>query len=57
MPRISLPSISLKLKLSFLVLASILALALVGLGGWSGISRVGQALDVLSEHKLPASIQ
>ena len=49
--------ISLRLKLLILVFVSVFALALVGFGGWMGVSRVREALVAISENKLPASIQ
>ena len=51
-----LDNLSLKTKMSALVCLSLIALTLVGIGGWMGISRIYGATTLIGEHKLPAAI-
>jgi len=48
--------ISLKAKMAALVCLSLIALTLVGIGGWVGISRIYGVTTLISDQKLPASI-
>ena len=54
--RDSLKNLTLKTKMSILVCLSLVALTLVGAGGWLGISRIYATTTLIGEHKLPASI-
>lgn len=51
-----LENISLKAKMAALVCLSLIALTLVGIGGWLGISRIYSVTTLISDQKLPASI-
>ena len=51
-----LDNVSLKTKMALLVCLSLIALTLVGIGGWLGISRIYNATILIGEQKLPASI-
>ncbi|MBT0962956.1 methyl-accepting chemotaxis protein [Denitromonas iodatirespirans] len=46
--------LTVRLKLHLLITTAIAALALVGLGGWLSIERLGSALQEISERSLPA---
>ena len=49
-------NLSVRARLVTLLGVSLLALIVVGIGGWFGISRVYSTTVLLSENKLPASI-
>jgi len=51
-----LKNISLTAKMALLVCLSLIALTLVGIGGWLGISRIYDATTLIGEQKLPAAI-
>ena len=51
-----LNNLSLKAKMSMLVCLSLVALSVVGAGGWFGISRIYGVTSLIGEPKLPASI-
>ena len=51
-----LNNLSLKAKMSMLVCLSLVALSVVGAGGWFGISRIYGVTSLIGEQKLPASI-
>ena len=51
-----LKNISLKAKMALLVCLSLIALTLVGIGGWLGISRIYDATTLIGDQKLPAAI-
>ena len=50
-----LRNLSVKTKLGLLVVFAIVTLALVGIGGWVGVSRIGGAMSELGETRLPAA--
>ena len=49
-------NLSVRARLVTLLGVSLVALIVVGIGGWFGISRVYSTTVLLSENKLPASI-
>ena len=51
----ALHNLSVRFKLTLLVVFSLIALTLVGFGGWLGISRMSNATSLISDQKLPAS--
>ena len=52
---LTLRNLSVSAKLSFLVVFSLAALTLVGVGGWFGILQMNQATSVIADQKLPAA--
>ena len=50
-----LHNISVKAKLALLASLSLVALTLVGIGGWHGISRIYETTTLIGEQTLPAS--
>jgi len=50
-----LRNLSVSTKLTFLVVFSMLALTLVGIGGWFGIRQMNQATSLIADQKLPAA--
>ena len=55
-PLKSVLNLSVRARLTALLGVSLLALIVVGIGGWLGISRVYQTTLLLSENKLPVSV-
>ena len=51
----ALRNLSVSTKLTFLVVFSLVALTLVGIGGWQGIARLNGAVSVIADQKLPAA--
>ena len=51
-----LKNISLTAKMTLLACLSLIALTLVGIGGWLGISRIYDATTLIGAQKLPAAI-
>ncbi len=52
---LALRNLTVSTKLTLLVVFSLVALTLVGIGGWLGISRMSNATDLISDQKLPAA--
>ena len=51
-----LKNVSLKAKMTLLVCLSLIALTVVGAGGWLGISRIYDVTTLIGEQKLPAAV-
>ena len=52
---LKLSNLSVSTKLTFLVAFSMVALTLVGIGGWFGIQQMNQATRLIADQKLPAA--